>query len=374
MTGKSRPIERRAVAALVLAVLPIGNVDAADVADEDFLKAAIVIRTFDHFADRCRQQGGFTAAQAERIAIWESAHDVASFRARLPELEQSPVRKAHLEQSLRDVLKVLTPSDARGCATAAAITATPQARFANVTPPLQTARKAADDPEPREPARAAAPPVDVPAQANREMLAQVDSFGFDTRLVMGVGGFLATDIHPVVLFRDGQLLKDAKGLTFAGSLADHRRQHADDWTRWRRSDGELQIAGSSDWRKLPFQVTYRQLPDGFRLDGLFRRLGGTGTAGVGGTASFAAWSEYRFWPDGRVRRGGGAGGRSASGDTSVATSHDAPDRTGTYHVEGLMLHLSFEDGSGEHRVLIADPSDPKGSVWLDGYSYARRRE
>ena len=39
-----------------------------------------------------------------------------------------------------------------------------------------------------------------------------------------------------------------------------------------------------------------------------------------------------------------------------------------------MLHLSFEDGSGEHRVLIADPSDPKGSVWLDGYSYARRRE
>ena len=39
-----------------------------------------------------------------------------------------------------------------------------------------------------------------------------------------------------------------------------------------------------------------------------------------------------------------------------------------------MLHISYADGSAEHRILIADPKDPKGAIWLDGQGYVQRRK
>lgn len=356
-----------------LVVSSIGYARPDDAAPDALLQAAVVLRTFDHFSAACEQGGGFSDVQAKRIDAWRSGQGVEQVRARLPEVTRDPARQRLVEQSMTAIVKQLSAGGIEGCAAAIALTRTTQAQFSTVAPQLLAAVPTQSEPRRPDAPPITAAPASSPTRANAELLARVDGFGFDTRLIMGVGGFLTTDIYPVVLLRDGHALTRVEGLAFPGSVAEHQSTHAKAWTRWRREGGELQIAGEKGWRKLPFQTTYQRLPDGFRLNGLFRRLGGTGTLAVGGGDSVVAWSEYRFSDDGRVVRGSGAGGQSETGGTSVATQSIAPNRSGTYRVEGLMLHLTYDDGSTEDRVLIADPNDPTGAIWLDGAGYAQRR-
>lgn len=220
----------------------------------------------------------------------------------------------------------------------------------------------------------AAPAAASPPAA---LLAEIDSFGFHSRMAMGVGGFLTTRIFPVVLFRNGDALLDVEALAHPGGLAAHRSARAKDWTRWRRAGGELQLelpgkGGVRDWRKLHFQTTYPKLPSGFRLDGRYRSLKAVGNLAMGGTDSVTAYSEYTFTPDGRVTRGAGVGSTSQAGDVSTATSNVAPDRRGRYDIDGLTLRLRWDDGRSENRILVADPNDPKTALWLDGVGYVRR--
>lgn len=183
---------------------------------------------------------------------------------------------------------------------------------------------------------------------------------------------MALDVYPIVLFRGGEVLLDVTGLSFPAGLEAHRRAHPEDWSRWRREGGKLQVARDGGWKNPSFQATYPRLPDGFRLDGLFRSLSGTGTLAVGGTQEVTAWSDYRFSADGSVVRGGGVGGRSEAGNASVATSSAARTRRGRYSIDGLTLRITYDDGSVESRILIADPTDPKTAIWLDGVGYVRR--
>jgi hypothetical protein len=111
---------------------------------------------------------------------------------------------------------------------------------------------------------------------------------------------MTLDIYPIVLFATGEALIDVTGLSFPAGLEAHRRANPDDWTRWRRAGGSLQLAKERGWEKPAFQATYPRLPDGFRLDGFFRALSGAGTLAVGGSQEVVAWREYRFWSDGRV--------------------------------------------------------------------------
>lgn len=97
----------------------------------------------------------------------------------------------------------------------------------------------------------------------------------------------------------------------------------------------------------------------------------------------AAWTEYRFTADGQVQRRGGAGSRAETpGDTnpgtgtggSVVTNSVAPNRRGRYRIAGLALHIDYDDGSREQRILIADPKGLLGAIWLDGHGYVQRGE
>ena len=366
--------KRIAAVAVALVMSPIGNAPAAPVTDEALLNAAIVIGTFDHFAAVCREGRGFDADETGQLESWQSANHVDVIRTMLKELDTDPPRKRQVDTAVATIVAKLPAAAGNACPAAVSVSRTREAQFATATPQLFA--NAHD--ESRTAVAAPAPPiaptrVTVPASAI-QLLAEVDSFGFDARLIMGVGGFLTTDIYPVVLFRDGRVLTDVEGLTFPGGTTEHRRTHAGDWTKWRRENGELQIADVKGWRKLPFQNTYRKLPDGLGLDGLFRRLGGAGTLGVGGTSSVTVWNEYRFFPDGRVARGGGSGGRAEAGGTSVTSQGTAANRRGTYRVEGVMLTITYDDGSVEQRILIADPKVPTGAIWLDGAGYAKRRE
>jgi hypothetical protein len=153
-----------------------------------------------------------------------------------------------------------------------------------------------------------------------------------------------------------------------------KRANPEDWTRWRRSGGKLQLESKDGWKALAFQTTYSQLPNNFKLQGLFRSLSGTGNIAMGGTQMVAAWSEYRFTAGGQVVRGNGAGGSGEDFDVSVSANSIAPNRRGHYRIDGLMLRITYDDGSSENRILITDPKDPKSAIWLDGVGYAHRNE
>jgi hypothetical protein len=228
------------------------------------------------------------------------------------------------------------------------------------------------------PAALAAQATDQPATrmdglaADPSLVRRIEAFAFDTRTSIGVGGFVGLDVYPVVLFRDGTALTDVKGLGFEGGLNAHRSANPRRWTRWRREGGKIEVQKTDGWRKLAFQAAYSTLPADFRLNGRFRRLSGGGTVAVGGTASVAVVSDYQFAPDGSVIRNGSVGASSREGGASVVTSTISPDKRGRYRIDGITLHMRFDDGSEERRILVTDPASPKGAIWLDGRGYARR--
>lgn len=204
----------------------------------------------------------------------------------------------------------------------------------------------------------------------RELAAQIEGFGFDTCTAVGVGGMLLVSACPVVLFRSGEAPKKVSGLAHPQGVAAHEAANANDWTRWRKSGGRVQLQAKGSWKNLTYTAVYPTLPANFRLDGAFRSMGGAGTRAMGGAQSVAAWTDLRFFQDGRVERGGGAG---ASDGTSVVASSRTPVQTGRYHIEGLTLALRWDDGTSERRLLITNPADAKSAIWLDGQGYARKR-
>jgi hypothetical protein len=345
---------------------------------QTLLKAAVTLRTFDHFAAACARGPGFDQPASRVIASWMTSQRVAQVRARVDEAERNPRQKEVIVSAVESIAERLRAQAIGDCAVAVSVTKTSEAQFATSAPDLAgapatgaTSSPAAPvaPPQPSSTAAAAAPSVVTP-----ELLAAIDSVGFDTRAGVGVGGFITTEIVPIVLFRNGDVLTDVRGLTAPGGLAAHKAANPARWTRRQRAGSELQIARSKGFVKLPFQVTYATLPAGFRLRGMYRRLGGAGTLGVGGTSSVAVWDQFRFTADGAVERGGGAGASSEAGDTSTVTRSTAAARRGTYRIDGLVLHITYEDGATAQHILITDPDDAKGAIWIDGHGYARRGE
>lgn len=39
---------------------------------------------------------------------------------------------------------------------------------------------------------------------------------------------------------------------------------------------------------------------------------------------------------------------------------------------GITLVITYHDGSTESRIIVTDPKDAKGAIWLDGVGYSRR--
>jgi len=354
-----------------------GHAQHVPVTDPVFVRAALVVTTFDRLYADCAESGGFDNAQAAELREWQANNGVQGIRARMSELSEHASLKQQVDKGADAIVRRMFTENVDPCAAAVSLSNLPDARFAKVAPQLvsvvgtpaapgmPSAPSAGDPPSAHSPAARSSEET----QALRE---QIDSFGFDTRPKMGVGGFITLDIYPVVLMKSGEALTDVRGLTAPGGLAAHKRENPDDWTRWRREGGKLELQKKKGWEPLPFQTTYAQLPEDLKLVGLYRDLEGAGTIGAGGTQSITVYDQYRFGPDGSVERAGGAGSAASAGDASVATSMRKPPRKGRYTVDGLTLSIRYEDGSSEQRILIADPKDPGKAIWLDGAGYVRQ--
>lgn len=348
---------------LLLSLLPALPCVAAEPPDAAQLQAAVILTTFDQLDAGCA--GAYSPAQRERLKRWQADNDVDAARARLPALMADAALAARLARSSQQIVAMARSKGASDCAAATALVALPEAQFgrapsAAAPPPAPTPR--------------AAPPAQVATSPIPETtLAQIDSFAFDTRPKMGVGGFIALDIYPIVLLKNGEALTDVRGLRFPAGLTSHRAAEPQHWTRWRRSGAKVDVLKDGRWEPLPFDNTYARLPADLRLSGRFRSTSGVGNVAVGGQQSVTVVDEYRFSPDGRVARSGAVGSTAQAGDTRVATRGGPGERSGRYRMDGLLLHIDYDDGSREQRVLITDPAKPGGVLWLDGESYVERR-
>jgi hypothetical protein len=348
-----------------------------DMSNEAFRRAAVTLTLVDHAYQTCEKQKGLSQSDLSKQSAWQQANGVDEIRTRLNEL----MADANIKQSIETV-KASASDKFRGRITACnfyrSAVSSPESQFASATPEVLASLKKADagpnvtlldkpkaadgkDPPPtqREPGK---------ADSAAAILAQIDSIGFDFRAIAGYGG-VAMDTFPVVLFRNGDLLMDVTALADTEGLEAHKISKPDKWQKWRRSGGKLQRTSSEGWRDLAFQVSYPKLPDDFRLNGKFSSTSGIGTAGE----SVIAWRGYQFSANGQVEREAGVGSNSKVAQSTTVSKTVAPNRKGTYRVEGLTLRIAYEDGSNESYVLVTDPKDPR-AIWLDGVGYRQTRK
>lgn len=334
--------------------------------DQTAARVALSIAAFDRLAAQCERGAGLTSAQRQQVDRWQSSQGVPALRAHLrgsmPSGQQREVDAA-ADSVVRQVLPGLG-NDA--CAAADRLTRAPDAQFASLAPELLAVSKAATVK-----AESARPRAAPPGKA-QDLAAQIEGFAFDACATVGYGGMVLVSACPLVLLRNGDALKDVSGLAHPQGLAAHKAARAKDWTRWQRSGGSIQVQKADGWKNIAFNAIYPALPKDFRLDGSFRAMRGSGTQAIGGSQAVAAWTDLRFHGDGRVERGGGAGASESFGNSSVVSASKSAGRVGRYRIDGLTLAIRWDDGTSEHRLLIANPKDPKTAIWLDGEGYARR--
>ncbi|MGC4097270.1 MAG: DUF5640 domain-containing protein [Nitrospira sp.] len=108
------------------------------------------------------------------------------------------------------------------------------------------------------------------------------------------------------------------------------------------------------WSTWPFEM----IADGIQLNNsTFRPARPMTVAALVGKWSAAAGNVYTFDADGGFSFGAGS----------------APGLRGTYHIEGLRLILTFDDGDMRHRTLFrATVGEPIGMISIDGEAYARK--
>jgi hypothetical protein len=371
----------RTLLAFILAMCIGGVARAAVRSGPDYetdMKASMLLMSFDRLAEQCDAKGGFGGGDGAAVDAWKAANGVNAMRARAQALQADPVSGKDLGTAVGFLMQRAAQSGMDPCAAAVKIVGTPEAQFATLIPGLTGSGAAKGVPSPGRPAlmkggASLKPSIAPKAGKAPPLAAQIDSFGFATRVGMGMGGFITTEIYPVVLFRDGAALTDVTGLSDPSGAVANRTKNPSDWTRWRRSGGKVELMKGGAWEALPFPRTYAGLPPGFRLNALYRRLSGGGNMGAGGDQSVTAIREYRFWADGSVLRGGSAGAAASAGTSSVVTRSASPDQRGQYRIDGLTLTIAYDNGSSERRILVADPSDPKTAIWLDGDGYVQRR-
>jgi hypothetical protein len=334
---------------------------------EASMKASMLLMSFDEFSKQCEAEGGPSEKDELTIGNWKQTNNIDAVRLRMKILRNDANNNTQLNQAVSILTDAAEKNKNNPCELTMRLIASPDAQFAQLLPDLSKTVSIAPV---KTPVQKTSP---IKASSASPLLKQIDSFGFDTRMAMGVGGFLTTDIYPVVLFRDGSALTDITGLSDPNGITSNRNANPNDWTRWRRNGGKVEMQKSNDWEALPFPRTYASLPTNFRLEGLFRRLSGVGNIAAGGSQSASSVTEYRFWRDGTVLRGGTAGAAASTASSSTVVSSAQPGARGKYRIDGLVLTIAYDNGEKESRILVADPSDPKTAIWLDGRGYVQRK-
>ena len=241
-------------------------------------------------------------------------------------------------------------------------------------PAVHAARERTDSTLATSPAR---PPRSGTTDSDAARLSDgIETVGFYGKTGIGYGGMILSRPTPIVLFRSGEALYEMEALKFEGGLAAHKAANPDDWTKWRRSNGAIEVVGKKGWERIAYTKTMDRLPAGFRLAGQYQRLSGGGDLAVGGTSAVAVWSTLSLDNAGNFVSGGGSSAQAstegAGSRATVVTAGRAPDQYGRYSIEGYTLTLQYANGRVERRMIVTDRTEP-GVIWLDGDGYTSNK-
>lgn len=164
---------------------------------------------------------------------------------------------------------------------------------------------------------------------------------------LGFGNAITVVYRPRVLFADGRW-------TGAPASALGNAPRIDG--RWQREGDAFVLTNTQGQRKrIAASLQARPASPGLRLDGEYRRSGGAGAAGTGtGTAVVAAWSAWRFHPDGRLAAAQGAG--ATAGGVATASSSGQAAR---YRLDGWTLTVEHGDGRLERQLFYRFPDSDR---------------
>jgi hypothetical protein len=162
---------------------------------------------------------------------------------------------------------------------------------------------------------------------------------------LGFGNAITVVYRPRVLFADGRWTGAP-----ASALSDAPRIDG----RWQR-DGDTFVltTAQGQHKRIAASQQARPASPGMRLDGEYRRSGGAGAAGTG-TAVVAAWSAWRFHPDGRLAAAQGAGATAGGVATDSATGQAA-----RYRLDGWTLTVEHGDGRRERQLFYRFPDSDR---------------
>jgi len=338
---------------LCAAFLIIGAGMAApplDMQDRQVLEAIGTLIAVDHLRAHCA-----SAAQpplADRVRTWDAAGG-ARLRSAIAATRQDPKADALYRDMERRMGAALAPHDAQACVLLASSLGTPPA------PPGLSG--ATSRPPAQEKAGAAPPAASRPGD-------RIAAFGMLLNYGMGYGGMIVASYDPIVLFADGSILTEIKGL--ADPAADRRANPAH-WSRWRQTGGRYEyLTRGGKWDAIPAEQVWTSPPNASRLTGRFTHIGGGGNVALGGTSAVFAQTSYTFLPGGRLTREGVASASSEAGETRTVTGSRSGARSGRYSIRGFTIDVQYGDGQREQMVLMTHPRDPN-IIWLDGTSYTR---
>ena len=166
--------------------------------------------------------------------------------------------------------------------------------------------------------------------------------------------------RPTILFKDGSACRDMNYVVRGLSVADHQKKYPNTWLQWREVDNKIQVGNGMKWRVLDFQQRYAPSPSTFTLDKTYTHLNSVST--VDSTA-FAQQS-VRFTKDHKMLWGSVA----AVSTPDVTTGAVPADRRGSYHIDGYVMEISWDDGKSTKTSLVWSAEDPK-AVYIGGAGY-----
>lgn len=201
-----------------------------------------------------------------------------------------------------------------------------------------------------------APAAPSAPATHRGNWSKVEGVYFKSFTGFGVGGGVAMDFEPIVLFRDGSYYEVEGPALEDVDLARARAREPRNWGSWRRQGASFILTdnrGRSNDHQLQQGSFFKAFPaSAAALRGTFESIGGGGNSALGGEVTIASMDRLVFNADGSfaTRRSTGA---LNSGATSGVGSSVAARRGGggRFSVRDHTLTLTHADGRTERRFF-----------------------
>lgn len=205
--------------------------------------------------------------------------------------------------------------------------------------------------EPSAPAPAATP---IPVTGSSYEV-PVEGLFLHLEYIVGVGGGVYPSYEPYIFLPDGTVTDDLS--YYPASSADIANWHSKKpraWGRYTKTANSISIRWSDPRRKPETWDKWfvaKAGTNGMPLSGNFRSIGGGGNTSLGGNVMVAAWSNFRFSPNGTVVSDQGAGG----GTPNATAMSQHPSKQANYRISNYIIDFQYGDGRRERSWFFRFP-------------------